>query len=229
MKVFIVHAHEEPRSFNAAMKNTAIKTFEAAGNSVVVSDLYRMNFKAIADGEDFLERRDRHHLRRQAEEVAAATLGTLSHDILEEQEKLKACDLLLLQFPMWWFSMPAILKGWVDRVMTMGFAYGSETWYDQGGMRGKRAMLALTAPGPESSYLEGGIHGSMEDLLFPIQHGILHFCGFEVLKPFVAWSPNHLDEPARKAVLERYAQAISGIEERERVAFRPVARVDAGL
>ncbi|MBK8794865.1 MAG: NAD(P)H-dependent oxidoreductase [Holophaga sp.] len=229
MKVFIVHAHEEPRSFNAAMKNTAIKTFEEAGHSVVVSDLYRMGFKAVADGEDFLERRDRHYLKRQAEEQAAASLGTLAHDILEEQEKLKACDLLILQFPLWWFSMPAILKGWVDRVMTMGFAYGGGKWYDKGGLQGRRAMLAITTGGPEPSYLERGINGAMNEVLFPIQHGILYFCGFEVLQPFVAWSPAHLELPARTEVLDRYAEALAGIEGRERVPFHPLAHYDEGM
>src|SRR5512145_2387923 len=108
MQVLIVYAHEEPNSFNAALKNVAIRTFEEAGHKVVVSDLYRMRFKAVADGEDFLERRDKHSLKRQQEEKAAGELGTLAHDILEEQRKLRECDLLLLQFPLWWFSMPAI-------------------------------------------------------------------------------------------------------------------------
>lgn len=229
MKVFIVHAHEEPHSFNTAMRNKAIQTFEAGGHSVAVSDLYRMRFKAVADGDDFLERRDRHYLKRQAEELAAATLGTLAHDILEEQKKLTECDLLILQFPIWWFSMPAILKGWVDRVLTMGFAYGGGKWYDQGGLKGKRAMLAITTGGPEASYLERGINGAIGDVLFPIQHGILYFCGFEVLQPFVAWSPAHLDEPTRVALLDRYGQALSGIEARERVPFHPLAHFDEGL
>jgi len=229
MKVLLVYAHEEPNSFNAAMKNTAIKTFEAAGHSVVVSDLYRMNFKAIADGDDFLERRDRHFLKRQFEEQAASTLGTLAHDILDEQKKLMDCDLLILQFPLWWFSMPAIMKGWVDRVMTMGFAYGGGKWYDTGGLKGKRAMVAVTTGGPENSYLERGINGSIEKVLFPIQHGILFFCGFEVLDPFVAWGPAHQDQDSRAEVLNRYAEALSGIETRERVPFHPLAHFDEGL
>lgn len=229
MKVLIVFAHEEPRSFNAAMKNLAVETLEKAGHSVTVSDLYTMKFKAVADGEDFLERRDRYFLKRQLEEKAAAELGTLAHDILEEQRKLKECDLLILQFPLWWFSMPAILKGWVDRVLTMGFAYGGGKWYDQGGLKGKRAMLAVTTGGPEAGYSSRGINGSIEEVLFPIQHGILFFCGFEVLKPFLAWGPAHLEEGARAELLERYRQHLSGIEDLERVPFHPLAHYDEGL
>lgn len=229
MKVLIVIAHEEPRSFNAAMKDLAVETLEKAGHSVTVSDLYAMKFKAVADGEDFLERRDRHFLKRQMEEKAAAELGTLAHDILEEQRKLKDCDLLILQFPLWWFSMPAILKGWVDRVMTMGFAYGGGKWYDQGGLKGKRAMLAVTTGGPEAGYSPRGINGSIEEVLFPIQHGILFFCGFEVLKPFLAWGPAHLEESARVELLERYRQHLSGIEDLDRVPYHPLAHYDERL
>lgn len=226
MNVLIVYAHEEPRSFNGALKNTAIRTLEAQGHRVVVSDLYRMGWKAVADGADFLERQDRHMLKRQAEEKAAAELGTLAHDILEEQEKLKACDLLILQFPLWWFSMPAILKGWVDRVLSMGFAYGGGRWYDQGGLKGRKAMLCLTTGGPEAAYLERGINGNLDRILYPIQHGILFFCGFEVLPPFVAWAPAHADDAARASMLAAYETRLRGIEGMAPMPFHPLAHFE---
>lgn len=226
MNVLIVHAHEEPRSFNGALKNTAIRALEAQGHRVVVSDLYRMGWKAVADGADFLERQDRHVLKRQAEEKAAAELGTLAHDILEEQDKLKACDLLILQFPLWWFSMPAILKGWVDRVLSMGFAYGGGRWYDQGGLKGRRAMLCLTTGGPEAAYLERGINGDLDRILYPIQHGILFFCGFEVLPPFVAWAPAHADDAVRASMLAAYETRLRGIEGEAPLTFHPLAHFE---
>jgi NAD(P)H dehydrogenase (quinone) len=226
MKVLIVYAHEEPHSFNAAMKNLAIRTFEGQGHSVVVSDLYRMNFKAVADGADFLERRDKHYLKRQLEEKAASELGTLAHDILTEQKKLRDCDLLILQFPLWWFSMPAILKGWVDRVMSMGFAYGGGQWYDNGGMKGRKAMLAITTGGPDFMYSPLGRNGDIEKFLFPIQHGILYFCGFEVLPAFVAFSPAHASEEQRAAMLEAYGQRLSGLDQVQPIAFHPLNHFD---
>lgn len=229
MNVLIVYAHEEPRSFNAALKNAAIKTLEAQGHRVVVSDLYRMKWKAVADGEDFLQRRDPHFLKRQAEEKAAGELGTLAHDILLEQDKLKACDLLLLQFPLWWFGMPAILKGWVDRVLTMGFAYGGGSWYDQGGLRGRKAMVCVTTGGPEPAYLERGINGPIEQILFPIQHGMLYFCGFEVLPPFLAWGPAHLDDAGRAKILADYEARLRGIEGLEPLPFHPLAHFGEAL
>jgi NAD(P)H dehydrogenase (quinone) len=229
MQILIVHAHEEQHSFNASMKNLAVRTFEGEGHKVVVSDLYQMAFKAVADGNDFLERRDKHYLKRQLEEKAAFELGTHAHDIVLEQEKLLAADLVILQFPLWWFSMPAILKGWVDRVMSMGFAYGGGKWYDQGGLKGRRAMLALTTGGPESSYSEFGISGPMDQILYPIQHGILYFCGLEVLPPFVAWGPAHRTDTERMAMLEAYRQHLLGLETLKPLPFHPLDHYGDGM
>lgn len=226
MQVLMVYAHEEPNSFNAALKNTAIKTFEEGGHKVVVSDLYRMKFKAVADGEDFLERRDKHHLKRQSEEKSASELGTLAHDILEEQRKLRECDLLLLQFPLWWFSMPAILKGWVDRVLSNGFAYGSGQWYDTGGMRGRKAMLSITTGGPDFMYSPLGRNGDIDQLLFPIQHGILYFCGFEVLPPHIAFAPNHISKEERTRMLEEFRQRLVDIDQAKPIPFHPMHHFD---
>lgn len=202
MSVLIVYAHEEPRSFNGAMKNVVIKTFEGLGRKVVVSDLYRMKFKAVADGEDFLERRDKHRLRRQHEEQAAGELGTLAHDILVEQEKLRGCDLLILQFPLWWFGVPAIMKGWMDRVLSVGFAYGGGKGPGTGGLRGRKAMLSITTGGPEAAYGPGGPHGDLADLLYPLQRGVLPFCGFDVLPPHVAFAPAQASPEQRAKMLE---------------------------
>jgi len=229
MNVLIVYAHEEPNSFNAALKNAAIRHFEQLGHTVVVSDLYRMRFKAVADGEDFLERRNKYVLKRQHEEAHAHELGTLSHDILVEQQKLQACDLLILQFPLWWFSMPAILKGWVDRVMTVGFAYGNGKWYDRGGLQGRRAMLSITTGGPEHYFGPRGINGEMERILYPIHHGMLHFCGFKVLPPFVAWGPAHTSQTDRKQQLADYEKRLGGIEGEEPLFFHPLSHYGEDL
>jgi NAD(P)H dehydrogenase (quinone) len=225
--MLIVYAHEELHSFNAAMKNLAVSSLEEAGHSVVVSDLYQMKFKAVADGEDFLERRDKSCLNRQVEEKAAAELGTLAHDIVVEQQKLLAADLVILQFPLWWFGLPAMLKGWVDRVMTMGFAYGGGLRYDQGGLKGRRAMLALTTGGPEPAYAEHGISGAMDQVLFPIQHGILYFCGLSVLPPFVAYGPAHQTPERRQAELDRYRQHLLALDSQEPLPFHPLSHYDA--
>jgi len=106
-----------------------------------------------------------------------------------EMDKLFACDALIFQFPMWWFGMPAILKGWFDRIWHQGYAYGKRgphgEWigYGDGFLAGKRALAVVTMGGPTWLYGERGIHGSIDELLFPLQHGMLFYAGAEVLPP----------------------------------------------
>jgi NAD(P)H dehydrogenase (quinone) len=107
--------------------------------------------------------------------------------------------------------MPAILKGWVDRVFAYGFAYGvgehsDRRWgdrYGEGTLVGKRAMLIVTAGGWEEHYTPRGINGPIDDLLFPINHGILYYPGYDVLPPFVVYKVDRLDETGFEPVAER--------------------------
>ena len=121
--------------------------------------------------------------------------NSLTQDVLDEQAKLRWADFVIFHFPLWWFTMPAILKGWVDRVYTYGFGHGlgehsDKRWgdrYGEGTLTGKRAMLIVTLGGWKEHYSARGISGPIEDVLFPINHGILFYPGFEVLPPFVAF------------------------------------------
>ena len=65
----------------------------------------------------------------QLETAQAVKRGTISEDIKEELRKLEEADLVILQFPMYWFSFPAILKGWIDRVFVYDHVYGGERGY----------------------------------------------------------------------------------------------------
>lgn len=123
MNVLIVFAHPEPKSFNGALFDTAVRELQAAGHEVVTSDLYRMGFDPVSDRQNFTSVLDADYLKLQAEETHATACAGFAPEIETELRKLEACDLLILQFPLWWFGLPAILKGWVDRVMAMGRTY----------------------------------------------------------------------------------------------------------
>ena len=204
MNVFIVHAHPEPRSFNGALTNVAREVLEGAGHAVKVSDLYAMRFDPVSDRRNFTTIKDRDYFKQQVEEMHATEMHGFAPDIAAEMEKLDWCAALIFQFPLWWFSVPAILKGWVDRVFAMGRVYGGGKWYDNGAFKGKRAMLSLTTGGPESIYSETGLNGCIHDILFPINHGILRFTGFDVLPPFIVWAPVRASDEQRRQYLEAY-------------------------
>lgn len=220
MKALIIYAHPEPKSFNGALKDLAVATLIGAGHQVQVSDLHAMRFNPVAGPDDIVGARvDPEFLRLQVEQRTAWEEGRLSPDIAAEQQKLLWCDLLILQYPMYWFSLPAILKGWVDRVMTTGFVYGVGMRNETGGLAGRRAMLSLTTGAPESRFMADGLNGDIELNLFPIQHGILRFVGFDVLPPFIAWSVGRADEARRRAYLEQYRQRLLTLDRAKAMFF----------
>uniref|UniRef100_A0A3B5MM45 Flavodoxin-like fold domain-containing protein n=1 Tax=Xiphophorus couchianus TaxID=32473 RepID=A0A3B5MM45_9TELE len=129
-KVLIVYAHQSSGSFNAAAKNAAVEVLTAQGCTVEVSDLCAMSFKATATAEDIKgDLKNADNVCYLDESKLAWEQGKLSDDITKEQAKLAEADLSLFQFPMYWFSVPGILKGWFDRVLTNGFAFSQEKPY----------------------------------------------------------------------------------------------------
>lgn len=222
MNVLIVHAHPEPQSFNAALTNSATQALEAAGHSVTISDLYAVRFKAIADHDDFSSGRvDPDYLRIDKEQTHAHEQGTTAADIVTEQRKIADTDLLILQYPMWWFGMPAILKGWADRVFTRGFAYMPGRKYDTGLMRGKLAMVSVTTGTSAGTYAPDGIDGDILDILWPVHNGLLRYTGFDVLTPHVAHMPGRISADEREAMLAQYRQRLEHIDAIPRLFFHP--------
>jgi len=93
MNVLIVHAHNEPQSFNTAMLNLAVEVLSGQGHEVVVSDLYAMNFNPVASAGDFGQRANSEHLVYALEQRNGYTTGTLAPDILADHFQLP--DLLV--------------------------------------------------------------------------------------------------------------------------------------
>ncbi|WP_455927104.1 NAD(P)H-dependent oxidoreductase [Pseudomonas capeferrum] len=222
MNVLIVYAHPEPRSFNGALKDLASETLTAQGHKVQVSDLYALEWKAALDGADITTPRvNTGFLNLPAEQEHMFIQGRPTFDVEQEQAKVLWCDLLIFQFPIWWFSMPAVLKGWVDRTMTRGFAYASGEKYDNGKFKGRKAMVCVTTGTAESLYQPDGIDGCMTHILWPIHNGIFRYLGFDVLPPYVAWMPGNMSEEQRIIYLQRYKQVLEVIDEVEPLFFHP--------
>jgi NAD(P)H dehydrogenase (quinone) len=226
MNVLIVVAHEEPKSFNAAMRDHAVGVLRESGHSVEVSDLYAMNFNPVGGRHDFTKLKDSAFFKYGVEQANAAKAGAFAADVAEEQRKLFAADFLIFQFPLWWFGLPAILKGWVDRVFAAGLIYGGGKWYSNGVFRGRRAMLALSTGGGPSIYSPRGLNGDMETILFPINHGILYFVGYDVLPPFIAWSPARVSDEQRRKCLDEYADRLRNWRTAQPLPYRPLDDYD---
>ena len=121
-------------------------------------------------------------------------------DSAEEQKHLGAADMVVMQFPIRWFSIPSILREWQDHVLTKGFAFGP------GGraLEGKRFSVIVTTGAQETSYAPGKPHGApIETYLAPLMQTAL-FCGMRAEPGYIIHGARDLDIAARMAVRERY-------------------------
>uniref|UniRef100_A0A8C6W9F8 NAD(P)H dehydrogenase [quinone] 1 n=1 Tax=Nannospalax galili TaxID=1026970 RepID=A0A8C6W9F8_NANGA len=221
-KALIVLAHSEKTSFNYAMKEAAVESLKNKGWEVMESDLYAMNFNPIISRKDITGKlKDPENFQLAPETALAYKEGRLSPDIVAEQKKLEAADLVIFQFPLQWFGVPAILKGWFERVLIPEFAYTYATMYDNGPFQNKKTLLSITTGGSGSMYSLQGVHGDMNIILWPIQSGILHFCGFQVLEPQLAYSIGHTPLEDRTRILEGWKKRLDTIWDETPLYFAP--------
>jgi NAD(P)H dehydrogenase (quinone) len=211
MHALIIHAHPEPTSFTAAMAATARRTLEAAGVDVEVSDLYAEGFNPVAGRHDFLSVADPARFHYQTEQKHAYENNDFAADLQREQARFENADLLVLAFPLWWGGMPAILKGWLDRVCAYGFAYVDGQRFEQGYFRGRRALLAVATGGPLDRFSEGNVYGPIDQLLYPIVHCGLEYMGLDVLPPFVAYAAPRVSEAEREAYLQAWSACVAAV------------------
>jgi len=215
MNILLVFAHPEPQSFNGAMFRTAIATLETAGHQVQVSDLYAQPFEAVSDRRNFTTVQNTAYFKQQREELYATAHQGFAAEVEAELQKLAWCDVMIWQFPLWWFGVPAVLKGWVDRVFAMGRVYGAGQFYETGVFRGKWALLSLTtgSGSPAEAYQPGGLQGDLLGILRPIHRGMLQFTGFTVLAPHVVYGPARLSDEQRAAELAAWAARLPSLAE----------------
>lgn len=229
MNVLIVHAHPEPQSFTTALKNLAVEQLSHAGHQVVVSDLYAMNFNPVASAADFTARKNPDYLVYALEQRINYENQTIAADIAAEVEKVKAADLIIFSFPLHWFSVPAILKGWIDRVFVSGLTYGGKRFYDQGGLKGKKALLSFTLGGREHMFGDTAIHGEIETMLRPLLRGTLYYVGMDVLPPFIGYHIPYIDQAAREQILKEYSDYLSNIDNLKPLEFPKLDQFDDKL
>ncbi|KUN24501.1 NAD(P)H dehydrogenase [Streptomyces antibioticus] len=231
-KILVVSAHPEPRSLNAALTKFAVDHLRTAGHDVRLSDLYAMKWNPTVDTDDYPDHgapgRRRLHVMRDSEEATLA--GRLAPDIAAEQEKIRWSDAILFQFPMWWFGPPAILKGWIDRVFTSGFAYGPKVPppYDDtaGALAGRRALLSVTLGARETAFSDRGIHGRLTDVLHPLQHGLFWFTGMTPLEPFAVYDTDRMPPDRYAPAREAYAHRLNTLFTDPPIPFRTLTGGD---
>lgn len=176
MNHLIIFAHPNQKSFCKGILDTVVQTSEDAGAAVRVRDLYQINFNPVLKPEDFL----------------AFQSGNTPMDIKEEQEQITWADVITFVFPVWWASVPAILKGYIDKVFSYGFAYEYVDGAPNGLLKGKKVVIYSTTGTSNEMYAASGMHKSMEQT---IGQGIFNFSGIkEVDHTFFGAVPYVTDE-----------------------------------
>lgn len=225
MRVLWLFAHPEQRSLNASLRDEGLAALAEQRHEYQVSDLYAMGWNPLVTDADFAHEQDS---RLVVGEVASAAhaAGRLSADIRAEQRKLAWADTVVVQFPLWWYGMPAILKGWFDRVFVKGFAFGitdeqgRTLRYGQGPLAGKRAMIVVSSGAREASLGPRGINGELTELLFPIQHGTMWYTGMSVVPPVLVAGADRMSEAGFVASAAQLRERVLGIWDSEPLAFR---------
>jgi len=122
-------------------------------------------------------------------------------DVINEQQALESASLVVLLHPVYWYSVPALLKHWFDKVLAFGWAYGD------GGtaLRGKRCLWVPTTGGAEATYVEGGLHAHPFATYVPVIEQTARFCGMVWEPPYVIHGADDLDD----VQLAEHAKAVA--------------------
>ncbi|MNN38286.1 Glutathione-regulated potassium-efflux system ancillary protein KefF [compost metagenome] len=188
-----------------------------------------MNWNPVASAEDFAERANPDYLVYALEQREGVKSRSIAADIQQELDKLLWADLVIFNFPIYWFSAPAILKGWFDRVLVSGVCYGGKRFYDQGGLAGKKALVTVTLGGRDHMFGDGAIHGPLEDMLRPILRGTLAYTGMQVLPPFIAWHVPYISNDAREGFLRDYQARLQNLDGDKPLEFVRLDQFDERL
>ncbi|PIF33230.1 NAD(P)H dehydrogenase (quinone) [Flavobacterium sp. 9] len=165
MKNLIIYAHPNSASLNHFFKQTVVESLEKKGEEVIVRDLNEINFNPVLSLEDMQGQR----------------MGKVADEIKTEQDFITWADQVIFIYPIWWTGMPAIMKGFIDRVFSYGFAYRYDQGVQKGLLTGKKAII-INSHGKANAEYEA--MGMDKALALTSDTGIFTYCGLEIQKHF---------------------------------------------
>lgn len=189
MNCLIVYAHPNSKSFNAAIRETLENELKAKGHEVRTRDLYQIGFNPVLTANDFIQLQQ----------------GNVLYDVKAEQDEIRWADTLIFVYPTWWENMPAILRGYIDRVFSSGFAY---TYNDQGPvglLKDKKAIIFQTAGSSEQDLNAAGLLPAIKKV---IDDGIFGFCGIEIIDHVIFGAVPFVSDDERKKMLDRVKEVV---------------------
>lgn len=160
MRILVVFAHPRRQSFTGRVLDAFLDGLDAAGHEVRLADLYAEGFQPLLVEDDY-----------------AQFVGRpMPADVLREQERVEWSEGIALVFPVWWWSFPAILKGWFDRVWSAGWAYALENEPEGSLLEPRKFVVLCPAGSSERQFHKYGYATSFRNIL---EVGTLSYCGVE--------------------------------------------------
>jgi len=195
----LVTSHPYIESFNFALRNQAIELLHKLDWQVSTSDLYQQGFCPILGPNDFQNHSVEATPNLIEQQKIAHQQSLFNEDIIKEQKKLLNANLLILQFPLWWGSYPAMLKGWIERIISSGYAYGSNFLLEN-----KRVLLSVTTGGAkEDSEIE-----YYQKKIYELGTDIFTYAKMSVLKPIINHGPAYINDSQRQSLFENSEQQL---------------------
>src|SRR5690606_9805111 len=189
-KTLIVIAHPDPNSFNQAIKTHLVAALNEQNHWVKVRDLYALKFNPVLSLDELK--------RYESQE------GEVPIDVKAEQDEILWADHLIFIYPTWWWSMPAVMKGYIDRVFVPGFAFEVGDKGIEGLLEGKTAWIIQTT-GSDQDYIEE--NGLDKMVKTPIEIGLFNFCGIDVVDHQILAGVPFVTDGEREEMLEGLKEA----------------------
>ena len=184
MKILIVFTHPNPNSFNHALLEKISAGLKQSGHEVKVKNLYQEKFNPVLDSDDLSQLHD----------------DSIPTRIAAEQEQLLWADGLIFIYPLWWFTPPAMLKGWFDVVLSNGVAFEYSDKGAKGLLKHKKALVMITAGASEDWFQQ---NNALEISYRPITDGTLAFCGIENVSHEIYYDIVNRSDEERAEILQQ--------------------------
>ena len=187
MKHLIIFAHPNQQSFNRALVERIVQASHEMNVETIVRDLYTLNFNPILSWD----------------ELGACQAGIVPEEVKFEQNLIKAADLITLVYPLWWMGFPAILKGYLDRVLSYGFAYQAENGCSVGLLSDKKMQHFITMGNNLERYQSLNFDKALQTCLVD---GLFNFCGITDIQHDIFGDIHLLNESGYLNILNRATQ-----------------------
>ncbi|KQW98662.1 NAD(P)H-dependent oxidoreductase [Flavobacterium sp. Root420] len=180
MKNLIIYTHPNPASLNHFFKQTVLESLEKFGEEIILRDLNEINFNPVLSLEDMNGQR----------------MGKVTEDVQTEQDFITWADRIIFIYPIWWTGMPAIMKGYIDRVFSYGFAYRYDQGVQKGLLSGKSTIIINSHGKSNAEYAESGLDKA---LALTSDTGIFNYCGLKIQQHFYF---DKADRASAESILE---------------------------